>query len=108
MPASKVIVEFDKCCWCGSTQRLSDHILGLARAKGQVSPGYRWYVSQNQLQPPIDPTRPPPLIGSILPTALILNDLCLGCGRTYPVKIVDTEAQVLDTRLEGVQGPATR
>ena len=102
-----VIAEFPRCSWCGSKKSLRDHILGLARARGQVSPGFEWYPMVTQLQPPSDPMKPP-LIGTILPTAVIYSDICLGCGRSYPVKIVEAGAQVTDVQIAGKEAVGGR
>jgi hypothetical protein len=95
---TKVIVQFDKCPWCGSKKRLGDHLLAIARQRGLVSPEFQWYPVRSQLQPPIDPLHIP-LIGSSLPTAVVGMDWCLGCGRSYTVKIVEGEAQVTDAQI---------
>ncbi|MDD5700453.1 MAG: hypothetical protein PHU23_00260 [Dehalococcoidales bacterium] len=97
MPEPKVIAEFNNCPWCGSTRRLGDHILNQAKMKGQVSPNLEWVPIQSQLNPPIDEKRPP-LIGSSIPTAIISTDFCLGCGRSYVVKIVEAQAQIINVQ----------
>ena len=93
MPEPGVIAEFSKCPHCGSDSRLGAVILGRAKAKGSVPPTFEWYPLQMQLPPPIDPTKPP-LIGGLIPTAVILSDFCLGCGRNYVVKIVSADAEI--------------
>lgn len=95
---SEVLAQFDKCPWCGSTKRLGDHLLAIAKQRGLVGKDFHWYPVQTQLQPPIDPTRVP-LIGSSFPTAVIASDFCLGCGRGYPVRIVEGEALITDTQI---------
>jgi hypothetical protein len=103
-----VIAKFErKCPWCESELSLGERILGSAKKRGLVSPGFEWYPVTVQLQPPSDPLQPP-LIGTILPTAIIYSDICLGCGRSYTVKIIEAGAQVTDVEISDVTGQAGR
>jgi hypothetical protein len=88
-----VIAQFDKCPHCGSAKRLGAVILERAKAKGAVPAAFEWYPMQMQLPPPVDPLKLP-LIGSMVPTAFIFSDFCLGCGRNYVVKIVEASAEI--------------
>ena len=93
--ADKVIREFDKCVWCGSTEMLGKYILDVAKSKGQVNLDFDWHLSVTTFNPPIDP-RHPPLIGSFYSAALVYNDICLGCGKPTPVKIIETSVQIVN------------
>lgn len=93
MPKSEVLFETDKCTWCGSTETLGKRILFMAKAKGLVTPNFTWYPIVQQLQPPIDPLKTP-LIGSLFPTGVCYMDICLKCGKTFTVKIVEAEALI--------------
>jgi hypothetical protein len=98
MHESKILAQFDKCPWCGGTRRLGDHIMGIARERGLVTPDFHWYPVRSDLQPPIDPLRTP-LIGSTYPVAAVCTDFCLECGRSYTVQIVEGSAQILNTQI---------
>ena len=83
----QIIAEFDCCPQCGSTRRLAEEVAEEQREKGMMGKGLKYGL--HQLGGPIlDPRRVNKmLVGTKVPTATALLDVCLDCGNVYAVRL---------------------
>ncbi len=94
MAQEEIIAKWDHCPWCKDKRRLGEVIIKSVAGKGFIKHDLDWYPTNNTITPPMDQFNPP-LIGSSYPTATIYGDICLGCGRSYIVKIVKTQIKIM-------------
>ncbi len=83
----EVIVRFAKCPWCGSTDRMMGRLGKEMKEQGQVDEGMD--IGLVEIGGPIiDPRKVSQMLSeSIRPGMYALQDICVGCGRQFTVKI---------------------
>lgn len=85
--AVEVIATFDECYHCGSKRRMMETLGNELKEKGLLRKDLN--VGLVEIGGPIlDPNRSSKLVvGGTVPGMYALQDICLGCGRPYIVRI---------------------
>lgn len=90
----QVIVRFDKCPWCGSTERMMGKLGEEMKEAGLLSDSLEIGLSEVG-GPIIDPSKVGQmLVESYRPGMFALRDICLGCGREITVKVERKQVKV--------------
>ena len=81
-----ILKSFDKCPWCGSTERMMGKLGEELKEKGSIRADMN--VGLKEIGGPIiDPGVTSMLVGGLIPAHFALQDICMGCGREITVHI---------------------